>query len=147
MSERWFTHASPTLYNSGTNRPQLSSCFLLAMKDDSIEGNVGLKLKDLLYCIRIVSSRYSNFIQSAVFCTCACVVDRDLRHAEAVCTHLEERRRHRSRGALHPLDRLLHRRHERHLERPAPDAASFQQHRQIRGSGRKQGTYANDLSR
>ena len=38
MSERWFTHASPTLFNSGTNRPQLSSCFLLSMKDDSIEG-------------------------------------------------------------------------------------------------------------
>ncbi|XP_028404847.1 ribonucleoside-diphosphate reductase large subunit-like [Dendronephthya gigantea] len=38
MSDRWFTHASPTLFNSGTNRPQLSSCFLLAMKDDSIEG-------------------------------------------------------------------------------------------------------------
>ena len=38
MSERWFTHASPTLFNSGTTRPQLSSCFLLAMKDDSIEG-------------------------------------------------------------------------------------------------------------
>lgn len=38
MSERWFTHASPTLFNAGTNRPQLSSCFLLAMKDDSIEG-------------------------------------------------------------------------------------------------------------
>jgi ribonucleoside-diphosphate reductase subunit M1 len=38
MSERWFTHASPTLFNSGTNRPQLSSCFLLSMMDDSIEG-------------------------------------------------------------------------------------------------------------
>ena len=38
MSERWFTHASPTLFNSGTPRPQLSSCFLLAMKSDSIEG-------------------------------------------------------------------------------------------------------------
>nr|AID23632.1 ribonucleotide reductase [Hofstenia miamia] len=38
MSEKWFTHASPTLYNSGTCRPQLSSCFLLTMKDDSIEG-------------------------------------------------------------------------------------------------------------
>ena len=32
MSERWFTHASPTLFNSGTPRPQLSSCFLVAMK-------------------------------------------------------------------------------------------------------------------
>ena len=38
MSERWFTHASPTLFNAGTNRPQLSSCFLLTMMDDSIEG-------------------------------------------------------------------------------------------------------------
>jgi ribonucleoside-diphosphate reductase alpha chain len=38
MSQRWFTHASPTLFNSGTPKPQLSSCFLLTMKDDSIEG-------------------------------------------------------------------------------------------------------------
>src|SRR5436190_5432949 len=34
MSERWFTHATPTLFNSGTPKPQLSSCFLLMMKDD-----------------------------------------------------------------------------------------------------------------
>ncbi|KAJ8662299.1 ribonucleoside-diphosphate reductase large subunit [Lichtheimia ornata] len=38
MSERYFTHASPTLFNAGTPRPQLSSCFLLTMKEDSIEG-------------------------------------------------------------------------------------------------------------
>ncbi|XP_054158683.1 ribonucleoside-diphosphate reductase large subunit-like [Oppia nitens] len=38
LSERWFTHASPTLFNAGTPRPQLSSCFLLTMSDDSIEG-------------------------------------------------------------------------------------------------------------
>ncbi|XP_020583788.1 ribonucleoside-diphosphate reductase large subunit-like [Phalaenopsis equestris] len=38
MSLRWFTHASPTLFNAGTPRPQLSSCFLICMKDDSIEG-------------------------------------------------------------------------------------------------------------
>lgn len=38
MSEKWFTHASPTLFNSGTPKPQLSSCFLLTMKGDSIEG-------------------------------------------------------------------------------------------------------------
>jgi ribonucleoside-diphosphate reductase alpha chain len=38
MSEKLFTHASPTLFNSGTNKPQLSSCFLLTVKDDSIEG-------------------------------------------------------------------------------------------------------------
>ncbi|OWZ31020.1 ribonucleoside-diphosphate reductase large subunit [Cryptococcus neoformans AD2-60a] len=38
MSERYFTHASPTLFNAGTPRPQMSSCFLVAMKDDSIDG-------------------------------------------------------------------------------------------------------------
>ncbi|PNH02179.1 Ribonucleoside-diphosphate reductase large subunit [Tetrabaena socialis] len=38
MSEWWFTHASPTLFNSGTPRPQMSSCFLLTTKNDSIEG-------------------------------------------------------------------------------------------------------------
>ena len=38
MSQRWFTHATPTLFNAGTPKPQLSSCFLLTMKEDSIEG-------------------------------------------------------------------------------------------------------------
>lgn len=38
LSERWMTHASPTLFNAGTPRPQLSSCFLICMKEDSIEG-------------------------------------------------------------------------------------------------------------
>jgi ribonucleoside-diphosphate reductase alpha subunit len=38
MSQKYFTHATPTLFNSGTPRPQLSSCFLIAMEKDSIEG-------------------------------------------------------------------------------------------------------------
>ncbi|KZT27429.1 hypothetical protein NEOLEDRAFT_1130988 [Neolentinus lepideus HHB14362 ss-1] len=38
MSQRYFIHASPTLFNAGTPNPQLSSCFLVCMKDDSIEG-------------------------------------------------------------------------------------------------------------
>ena len=38
MSQKYFTHATPTLFNSGTPRPQNSSCFLLAMESDSIEG-------------------------------------------------------------------------------------------------------------
>jgi len=38
MSQKVFTHASPTMFNAGTPRPQLSSCFLLTMQDDSIEG-------------------------------------------------------------------------------------------------------------
>lgn len=38
MSQLWFTHATPTLFNSGTPKPQMSSCFLLTMKEDSMEG-------------------------------------------------------------------------------------------------------------
>jgi ribonucleoside-diphosphate reductase alpha chain len=38
LSEKWFTHATPTLFNAGTPKPQLSSCFLLTAKEDSIEG-------------------------------------------------------------------------------------------------------------
>jgi len=38
LSERWFTHATPTLFNAGTPKAQMSSCFLLTMKDDSIDG-------------------------------------------------------------------------------------------------------------
>ncbi len=38
MSEKWFTHASPTMFNAGTPEPQMSSCFLLSMVDDSIDG-------------------------------------------------------------------------------------------------------------
>ena len=38
LSEKWFTHATPTLFNAGTPKPQLSSCFLLTMQDDSIDG-------------------------------------------------------------------------------------------------------------
>lgn len=38
MSEGWFTHATPTLFNSGTPKPQMSSCFLLTAKEDSISG-------------------------------------------------------------------------------------------------------------
>ncbi len=38
MSQKWFIHATPTLFNAGTPKPQLSSCFLLTMEEDSIEG-------------------------------------------------------------------------------------------------------------
>jgi ribonucleoside-diphosphate reductase alpha chain len=38
LSERWFTHATPTLFNASTPKPQMSSCFLISMKDDSIDG-------------------------------------------------------------------------------------------------------------
>ena len=38
MSKKFFTHATPTLFNAGTPKPQMSSCFLLQMQDDSIDG-------------------------------------------------------------------------------------------------------------
>lgn len=38
MSQKYFTHATPTLFNSGTPRPQMSSCFLISMENDSIDG-------------------------------------------------------------------------------------------------------------
>jgi ribonucleoside-diphosphate reductase alpha subunit len=38
MSRKFFTHATPTLFNAGTPRPQMSSCYLIAMEDDSIDG-------------------------------------------------------------------------------------------------------------
>ncbi len=38
MSKKYMTHATPTLFNAGTPKPQMSSCFLLTMKDDSIDG-------------------------------------------------------------------------------------------------------------
>ena len=56
MSQKYFTHATPTLFNAGTPRPQLSSCYLIAMEDDSIEG-IYNTLKD---CAHI--SKYSGGI-------------------------------------------------------------------------------------
>jgi ribonucleotide reductase alpha subunit len=56
MSQKFFTHATPTLFNSGTPRPQMSSCYLLAMEDDSIDG-IFNTLKD---CALI--SKYSGGI-------------------------------------------------------------------------------------
>ncbi|RUS14620.1 putative ribonucleotide reductase large subunit RNR1 [Endogone sp. FLAS-F59071] len=50
MSEKYFTHASPTLFNAGTPKPQLSSCFLVQMKDDSIEG-----IYDTLHTCALIS--------------------------------------------------------------------------------------------
>ncbi len=56
MSQKMFTHATPTLFNAGTPRPQMSSCYLLAMEDDSIDG-IFNTLKD---CANI--SKYSGGI-------------------------------------------------------------------------------------
>jgi ribonucleotide reductase alpha subunit len=56
MSTKYFTHATPTLFNAGTPRPQLSSCYLIAMEDDSIDG-IFNTLKD---CANI--SKYSGGI-------------------------------------------------------------------------------------
>lgn len=62
MSQRFFTHASPTLFNAGTPRPQLSSCFLIAMKDDSIEG-----IYDTLKVPRLCHVRVLGEVGSLLF--------------------------------------------------------------------------------
>ena len=56
MSEKYFIHATPTLFNSGTPRPQLSSCFLLSMRDDSIDHTHFISLLS-----RIISSKKKDF--------------------------------------------------------------------------------------
>lgn len=83
MSERWFTHASPTLFNAGTCRPQLSSCFLVCMKEDSIEGiydtlktcaNISKSAGGIglaVHCIRAYGS-YIAGVRMRV-CVCMCV--------------------------------------------------------------------------
>ena len=51
MSERWFTHASPTLFNAGTPRPQLSSCFLIMMKGGESGGREGAVCACVCVCV------------------------------------------------------------------------------------------------
>eukprot|EP00567_Pseudictyota_dubia_P004422 CAMPEP_0197436222 /NCGR_PEP_ID=MMETSP1175-20131217/3696_1 /TAXON_ID=1003142 /ORGANISM="Triceratium dubium, Strain CCMP147" /LENGTH=821 /DNA_ID=CAMNT_0042965459 /DNA_START=105 /DNA_END=2570 /DNA_ORIENTATION=- len=60
LSNRYFTHATPTLFNAGTPNPQMSSCFLLAMKEDSIDGIYGT-LKDCA-----VISKYAGGIGMSI---------------------------------------------------------------------------------
>ncbi len=62
MSQLWFTHATPTLFNSGTPQPQMSSCFLLTMSEDSING-----IYDTLKQCAIIS-KYAGGIGLAVHC-------------------------------------------------------------------------------
>jgi len=62
MSNQWFTHATPTLFNSGTPQPQMSSCFLLAMKEDSIDG-----IYDTLKRCAVIS-KHAGGIGLAVHC-------------------------------------------------------------------------------
>ena len=60
MSKKYFTHATPTLFNAGTRKPQLSSCFLLSMREDSIEG-----IYDTLKQVAIIS-KYAGGIGLSV---------------------------------------------------------------------------------
>ncbi|KAJ7487685.1 ribonucleotide reductase alpha subunit [Mycena galericulata] len=59
MSERYFTHATPTLFNAGTPRAQMSSCFLVCMKEDSIEG-IYSTLKDCCLSIHNIRATGSS---------------------------------------------------------------------------------------
>ena len=49
MSQKYFIHATPTLFNAGTPRPQLSSCYLIGMEDDSIEVNAVRQKRGLVF--------------------------------------------------------------------------------------------------
>ena len=65
MSRKYFTHASPTLFNAGTPNPQMSSCFLLKMQEDSIDGIYDTLRLRLVFCMSlsllpIVKLRTSN---------------------------------------------------------------------------------------
>lgn len=60
LSNRYFTHATPTLFNAGTNMPQMSSCFLLCMKEDSIDG-----IYDTLKSCAVIS-KYAGGIGVAI---------------------------------------------------------------------------------
>jgi ribonucleoside-diphosphate reductase alpha chain len=71
MSKKYFTHATPTLFNSGTPKPQMSSCFLLTMKDDSIDGIYD----SLKQCARISQSAGGIEVQTAPpMALCRCCV-------------------------------------------------------------------------
>ena len=58
MSEKYFTHATPTLFNAGTPRPQLSSCYLIAMESDSIDGIFDTLRNVLIYPNGLVELDY-----------------------------------------------------------------------------------------
>lgn len=60
MSQKFFTHASATLFNSGTTRPQVCSCYLTCMRDDSVEG----VFEALTTCARI--SRHTSGVAVSI---------------------------------------------------------------------------------
>lgn len=150
LSQRWFTHASPTLFNAGTPRPQLSSCFLVCMKNDSIEGARRAAERSIVWhawgtgaCFRAAgtagSAEHVSLLLPVIVLhppTCAfCFPNhphppscRHLRHAQGVRLHLQVGGRHRAQHAQHPLHRVLHPGHQRHLQRHHPHAARLQRH-------------------
>ena len=119
LSDRWFTHASPTLFNAGTvairtctppfshcvragtPRPQLSSCFLVCMKNDSIEG-----IYDTLKECAVIS-------KSAGGCGCT--------RCWGCCLHTHSSQ-HRPVDPQHPCHGELHPWHQRHVQRHHPHA-------------------------
>ena len=64
MSKKYFTHATPTLFNSGTPKPQMSSCFLLTMKEDSIDG-IYDTLKQTAKFLNLQEARTYSYIHAA----------------------------------------------------------------------------------
>lgn len=133
MSQRYFTHATPTLFNGGTPRPQLSSCFLLKMKDDSIDGCVAAprvharrgqgegggrgsgRVDALARRTRLIrrSHRVPHTMPPHPTRPRPPARRQDLRDAEELRVHLQVRGRHRPVDPQHPRDELVHPRHQR----------------------------------
>jgi ribonucleotide reductase alpha subunit len=127
-SERWFTHASPTLFNAGTPRPQLSSCFLICSKGDSIEGiydslkecavisksagGIGLSIHD----IRATGSyiRGTNGTSNGIVPMLR-VFNDTARYVDQVCVGARALCRHRERAAVLCADSSVRHCRGRHL--------------------------------
>lgn len=70
MSQRLFTHATPTLFNAGTPKPQMSSCFLLTMKEDSINGIYDTLKQVCVLLGRVYMLRASALFSMLIFFLC-----------------------------------------------------------------------------
>lgn len=126
MSQRFFTHATPTLFNGGTPRPQLSSCFLLMMKVRPPPQPQPFQ-------------RYRNTASLPPPPACAGGQHLgDLRYAQELRVHLQVCRRHRAVHPQHPRDEQLHPRHERRVERHRAHAPRLLGHGALRRPGRRE---------
>ena len=139
MSRQYFTHATPTLYNAGTPNPQLSSCFLLTMKEDSIDG-IYDTLKVCGNGYKELSSYFMTSLMSLSFGESSLHLTHPPLHiyvSTAMCCHFQVCWRHRTRLPQYQSVQLLHPRHQRLVKRHCSYASCVQQYCQICRSRRR----------